>query len=220
VRIASLHRWPVKSMAGEALGALEVDWRGAPGDRARAVFDLDRGQRLTARQAPRLLAWAARFEGDEVVVRAPDGTDRAWDDPSFGAALAADLGREVRLDHDERGMQDLGETLLLTTRASLEAVPEPWRDLRRFRTNVHLQLDAPAWAEERWEGRRLRLGEVELELLHPCERCAIPTRDPDTQAKDGGLARWLAREHDTLFGINARVVRPGTLRVGDPVSLL
>ena len=53
-------------------------------------------------------------------------------------------------------------------------------DLRRFRTNLHLRLDAEAFAEERWEGRRVRVGDAELVLLHPCERCAIPTRDPDT----------------------------------------
>jgi uncharacterized protein len=218
-RILSLHRWPVKSMAGERLPALQVDGRGAIGDRARAVFDLDRGRLLTAREAPRLLAWRARLEGDEALVRGPDGTERGWSDPHLGAALAADLGREIRLDRDDHGMQDLGETVLVTTQASLDALPEPWRDLRRYRTNLH--VDGPeAWAEERWEGRRMVAGEVELELLHPCERCAIPTRDPDTQRKDGELSRWLAREHDLLFGINARVVRAGTVREGDPVSVL
>ena len=92
-------------------------------------------------------------------------------------------------------------------------------DLRRFRTNLHVRLDADAFAEERWEGRRVRVGEAELELLHPCERCAIPTRDPDTAEKWPELLRRLAREHDTLFGINARAVRPATVRVGDPVTV-
>lgn len=221
--IASLHRWPVKSMGGERVGELAVDARGVLGDRARAVWDLDRDKRLTAREAPRLLAWHARLAGDEAWVRSPDGEERAWSDPACGTQLAADLGREVRLDHDDvTPMQDLPGSLLVTTQATLDAMPERWRDLRRYRTNVHLALDAPAFAEERWEGRRLRLGAgVEVELLHPCERCVIPTRDPDTQVKDGELLRWLARTHHTLFGINARVVSgPGVLREGDPVSLL
>jgi len=93
-------------------------------------------------------------------------------------------------------------------------------DIRRFRPNLHLRLDAPAFAEERWVGRRLRVGEAELELLHACERCAIPTRDPDTGEKWPELLRWLAREHGTLFGINARAVRPATVRVGDSVELV
>ena len=28
-------------------------------------------------------------------------------------------------------------------------------DLRRFRTNLHLDIDAPAWAELGWEGAEL-----------------------------------------------------------------
>jgi len=29
-----------------------------------------------------------------------------------------------------------------------------------------------------------------------------------------------AREHDTVFGINARAVHPATVRVGDPVTVV
>jgi uncharacterized protein YcbX len=93
-------------------------------------------------------------------------------------------------------------------------------DLRRFRPNVHLESDAPAWAEHGWEGRRLRLGGgVVLELLHPCVRCAIPNRDPDTQERWPALLRHLARRHDTHFGINARVVVAGRIAVGQRAEL-
>jgi uncharacterized protein len=218
MRVASLHRWPVKSMAGDDLPALDLDAGGAPGDRAHAVVDVHRDKLLTAREAPRLLAWRARYEGARVVLTAPDGAERGWDDDDMAQALADDLGRAVGLRHDPQGMQDLGCTVLVTFEATVRALPG-WRDLRRFRPNLHLDGDAPAFAEEGWEGRRLHVGDaVELELLHPCERCAIPTRDPDTQRKDAGLLRWLAREHDTLFGINARVLAPGTVRVGDAVG--
>ena len=57
------------------------------------------------------------------------------------------------------------------------------------------------------------------DLLHPCERCAIPTRDPATQRKWPLLLRHLAREHDTLFGINARVTTPGRIADGEAVRL-
>jgi uncharacterized protein YcbX len=80
-------------------------------------------------------------------------------------------------------------------------------------------LDAPAFAEEEWEGRRLRIGDAELELLHPCERCVIPTRDPDTAERDGEILRWLARERRTLFGINARPLGPSLIREGDAVTV-
>ena len=93
-------------------------------------------------------------------------------------------------------------------------------DLRRFRPTLHLQLDAPAWAEEGWEGGTLRLASgVVLRLLHPCERCAIPTRDPDTQEKWADLLRHLDAHHQRRFGLNARVLRSGRVAAGDRADI-
>jgi MOSC domain-containing protein len=231
--VLELHRWPVKSLGGEPVDALRVDGRGVAGDRAHAVLDVFKGapRRLTAREMPRMLAWRARYAQSDVdprevplpVLSAPDGASFSWDDPALPGALADDFGRAVTLQRDLALMQDLGDSLLVTTDATLHAVGEALGgalDLRRFRPNVHVALDAPAYAEERWTGRTLRVGKVDLELLHPCERCAIPTRDPDTQVKDPRILRWLTREREGLFGINARAVTAGRLAVGDPVTVL
>lgn len=234
--VLSLHRWPVKSLAGEPAQALRFDERGVAGDRAQALYDVHKGapRRLTAREAPRMLAWGAAYPGtpDAALdpatlplprLTAPDGHGFGWDDPALPAALEADLGRPVELRRDLQLMQDLGFSLLVTVEASLRGVEEALHhplDLRRLRPNVHVRLDAPAFAEEGWEGRRLRLGDTELELLHPCERCVIPTRDPDTQQKWAELLRWLNREHRGLLGINARAHAPGAVKVGDPVEVL
>jgi MOSC domain-containing protein len=230
--VLSLHRWPVKSLGGEPVGALRVDPRGAAGDRAHALYDEFRGapRRLTAREAPRMLAWGAGYEDAEPdldavplpLLRAPDGASYRWDDERLPAALAADLGRDVALRRDLALMQDLGDSLLVTVQATLEATERALGlglDLRRFRPNLHVALDAPAFAEEGWEGRTLMVGDVALEVLHPCERCVIPTRDPDTQVKDGEILRWLTRERDCLFGLNVRASGRGRVAVGDPVRL-
>jgi uncharacterized protein YcbX len=231
--VLSLHRWPVKSLAGEPVDALSLDRRGAAGDRAHALYDEFKGspRRLTAREAPGMLAWGARYAAAEPdpdavpppVLTAPGGGVYAWDDPALPGALEADLGRPVALHRDAALMQDLGDSLLITVQASLDAVGaalDAALDLRRFRPNLHLALDAPAFAEERWAGRTLLVGDVALELLHPCERCAIPTRDPDTQVKHAELLRWLTRERGCLFGINARAPGRGRIATGDPVRLL
>jgi uncharacterized protein len=231
--VVSLHRWPVKSMAGEQVDALRVDSRGAGGDRAQALFDLfgRERRRLTVRQLPRMLSWTAAYPDTPgaaldpdapplPTLTAPDGRTFAWDDSALEAALREDLGRDVILKRDLALMPDLPDSLLVTVEASRTALESELGrpvDLRRFRPNLHLRLDAPAFAEEGWAGRRVRVGEAELELLHPCERCVIPTRDPDTREKWPQLLRHLARAHDTLFGINARAVRPATVRVGDAV---
>lgn len=230
-RVLTLTRWPVKSMGGEAVAALRVDARGAAGDRTHAVFDTFKGapRRLTAREAPRLLAWSARYEDAEPdpaapplpVVTAPGGTEFGWDG-ALAAALSDDLGRAVTLRRDEAGQQDLERSLLVTAEAThveLETELDRPLDRRRWRTNVHAELDAAAREEDGWEGRGLEVGDVAFRLLHPCARCVIPTRDPDTQDKDAALLRHLFKHHHGLFGMNARPVGAGVIRVGDPVRV-
>ncbi|WP_372790733.1 MOSC domain-containing protein [Paraconexibacter sp.] len=236
-RVVSLHRWPVKSLGGEDVRALVVDDRGAAGDRTHALFDTHQGaaRRLTARQAPRMLLWTARYPevADEAVdldapplpvLTSPDGaTSLRWDDPSLPAVLGEDLGRRVSLRRDVRGQQDLGRSLLITSTATHAAVEESLGalDLRRWRTNVHVEFEpgvAP-YAEELWEHGHVEIGEVGLDLLHPCLRCVIPTRDPDAATKQPEILRWLTRRRAGMFGINARPVSAGVIRVGDVVTV-
>src|SRR3954463_11677579 len=150
--VAQLWRWPVKSMAGERVQALRVDGRGAGGDRTHAVLHEHKGARtpLTAREAPRLLAWQVLYPFNInggvdparppfAIVTAPDGRSFRWGDPRLKHALAADLGREIDLVRDAAGLQDLGRTVLITTQATLTALGEELSgpvDLRRFRPNV------------------------------------------------------------------------------------
>jgi len=233
--VLSLHRWPVKSMGGEPVRTFAVDRDGVAGDRAHVLYDgfhpaHPSPRQLTARQAPRLLAWRASY-GDwdgavgampPATLTAPDGRAWSWDDANLPAALADDLGRSVELRVNPHGQPDLRESVLVTTRATHEAIERELGralDPRRWRTNVHAELDAEAFAEEKWEGRTLTIGEATFTLLHPCERCAIPTRDPDTQEKAADILRHLFRSHSGLFGMNARAHGPARILVGDQVAV-
>jgi uncharacterized protein len=234
--VTQLWRWPVKSMAGERVRSTRLDGRGVGGDRAHAVEAEHKGEwrPLTAREAPRLLAWRAAYpfapdaglrpENPPLAsVTAPSGRSWGWGDPRLRSALESEVRRPVRLRRDTAGIQDLERSVLVTTEASLRALSEELGteiDLRRFRPNLHLALDAPAWAEEAWEGAVLRFaGGVELRVLHPCERCAIPTRDPATQEKWPELLRHLEAHHTRRFGVNARVTRSGRIRECERVEL-
>jgi uncharacterized protein YcbX len=236
-RVLQLWRWPVKSMAGERVKATRVEPQGAAGDRVHAVQHEHKGEwrPLTAREAPRLLAWRAAYPF------APDATVRAehpplaqvtepggrrawrWDDPRLVRALRDDLGRDLRLVRDPGGIQDLERTVLITveaTRAALAGELGTGIDLRRFRPNIHLELDSPPWEEHEWEGGTVRFaGGAVLRLLHPCVRCAIPTRDPATQEKWPELLRHLDATHGRLLGINARVVQSGRVSIAEPVEI-
>jgi hypothetical protein len=223
--VTQLFRWPVKSMGGEALDVLELDEHGVAGDRAYALWQ--RGdRRITARATPRLLAWRARYvDGGAPVLTSPDGTEWEWGAEGLNAALDADLGKAVALSHDPHGHRDVEGTILLTLEQSRRALEEELGrpvDVRRFRTNLHLEVDgAEPFAEQGWEGRHVRAGDTELVVDHLCDRCAIVTRDPEAPTEAwGDLLRQINDRHATYFGARARVVTPGRVRAGDAVEVL
>ena len=217
-----MHRFPVKSMAGEAAERLAVDPHGVEGDRRFAVW-FRGGRRLTARSAPRMLAWHATMNGGLPHVTGPDGREFPWDE-SLEAAVGEYLGKEVALVRDPDGLQDVQGTLLVTVEGSRRRLEEELGmpvDIRRFRTNVHADLgDVEPFAESGWEGRRIRVGDAELEILHPCDRCAITIHDPETLEAAPDVLRTINERHDTFFGFRARPVAPARIAVGDPVELL
>src|SRR4051812_25911766 len=156
--VLELWRYPVKSMAGEPLASTHVDPGGVVGDRAHALIHEHKGERkpLTAREAPGMLAWSASypFAPDAALrpgsvppatVIGPDRRHHRWGDPRLRRALAADLAHDVAFAREPGGaLQDLPQTLLITVEASrrtLEAELGGGVDGRRFRPNVHVELD-------------------------------------------------------------------------------
>src|SRR4051794_30243534 len=92
--VTQLWRYPVKSMAGEPVRSMRVDWRGAGGGRPHAVLYRHKGtqKHLTARESPGLLAWTAAYpfapdggldpaDPPPATVTAPDGSRLSWQDP-------------------------------------------------------------------------------------------------------------------------------------------
>ncbi|MCW2880648.1 MAG: hypothetical protein JWQ95_4748 [Sphaerisporangium sp.] len=235
--IGDLYRWPVKSLRGERVTTALLDHRGMAGDRAFSLVDERPGRagdRLTVRQTPRMLAWEAAYPatcdgspeppGDPVLYS--EGGAWAWDDPGLPAALAEAYGIPLSLRAAD-GQQDRGPTVLVTFEASRRALAEELGsevDLLRFRPNVHLDLDAPAFAEESFGGElTITAGEAVLGLTGddtgPCVRCAVPSWDRYGRERWPLLRKHLIAEHANTFGLIMRVVRPGTVRVGDPASI-
>jgi hypothetical protein len=219
-RVLSLHRYPVKSMGGEPLDEVALDERGVEGDRRKAVW-FRGGGRLTARAAPKMLAWHASLNGG-LSIAGPDGRAYGWDE-ELERAVSEHLGKDVALVEDPAGLHDVQGTLLITSEASRRRLEEELGfplDIRRFRTNVHADLgDAEPFAESGWEGRTIRLGEAELTILHPCDRCAITIHDPDSLAQAPDVLRTINDRHDTFFGFRAQAHGPARIRVGDPVEV-
>ena len=95
--------------------------------------------------------------------------------------------------------------------------------MTRFRPNVVVD-GAPAWAEDDWIGRRLRLGAVTFRVAKPAARCVITTTDQETGERGREPLRTLGRyrnvEQDLLFAVSLIPDGTGGIRVGDEVSAL
>jgi uncharacterized protein len=105
-RIREIWRYPVKSMAGEALDASSVGPGGIPGDRGWATRDEGAGELRGAKQLPKLMQCSARYRDPpesanggvpHVDITLPDGTRTASDDPEVEARLSELLGRSITL---------------------------------------------------------------------------------------------------------------------------
>ncbi|MCA9603799.1 MAG: MOSC domain-containing protein [Polyangiales bacterium] len=117
-----------------------------------------------------------------------------------------------------------GFPFLITTTASLADLNgrlETPLPMRRFRPNIVIEGAEP-FEEDTWH--RIRIGDVEFDLVKPCARCSITTVDPET-AQVGKeplktLATFRRTGNKVLFGQNAVHSGPGRLRVGEGVEVL
>src|SRR4051812_22856273 len=227
-RVAALWRYPVKSMAAEALDEVDVSWHGLAGDR-RWAFVQDGLERsgfpwLTIRERSDMWRYRPSFldpskpDASQAVVRTPDGRELAVVDP----ALAAELGPGARVIKQNRGVFDVSP-LSLTTTASVAAIGElvgARLEPRRFRPNLLVEAsgDDP-FAEDTWVGAVLQIGDARMRVDLRDERCVMVNVDPATSERDPAILRTIARERDACLGVYGSTVTPGRIAIGDRVLL-
>ncbi len=228
--VAAVWRYPVKSLRGEALDdSVPIGARGFSGDRRFALRDRhgQLGSGKTTRRFRRidgLLGFAARYDGERVLLRFPDGREIAGDDPGLDAALAAALGVEVTLVEAGRVWHMDAAPVHLVTTASLRwlqaALPESAVDPRRFRPNLILDVAGTGLVEREWIGRVLQIGrELRLKIGWETERCVMITLPQAELGADAALSRHLAQVNGHCFGVYADVAVPGSVQAGAAVRL-
>ncbi len=226
-RVAALWRYPVKSMAAEALDSAHVSWHGLAGDRRWAFIRDERVRSdfpwLTIRDVPELAHYRPRFadpdrpDGSRTLVRTPSGRELDVADP----ALAAELGPAVRVIKQDRGVFDTMPLSLLTTQALAGLGRMVGADLAplRFRPNLLVEAAGRDFPEDAWVGRVLRIGGLRVRVDQHDERCVMVTIDPVSLSRNPAVLRAIARERDNQFGVYGSTVEPGRVAVGDTVEL-
>jgi len=144
-------------------------------------------------------AWVARLLGDAVAgpLRLIDGAGHRF------------------LDHPHGHVSVLNLASIRDLAARLGRPVDPLR----FRANVHVE-GWPAWAENDWTGRELRLGDAEARVFKPITRCAAPDVDPATAMRDIAVTAELHRLYGHLLcGVYVQIAQGGMVRQGDAARI-
>ena len=220
--VADLWRFPVKSFGGERLRSVFVGPFGLLGDRRYALTNGTRT--LTARRSPALLGFSAGYAdgaaAERPVVTTVDGQAFDPDDGELIARIVAAVPEASAIASGPLGFFDAAPLHILgepSIAALAERVGDEL-DRRRFRANILVEpAGGAAFEEDGWIGRRIGIGDAVAEVVVNTERCAVTTFDPDTRERNPEVLRRLATTRENLFGVYARVVRPGWIAVGDPI---
>jgi uncharacterized protein YcbX len=95
--------------------------------------------------------------------------------------------------------------------------------MNRFRPNLTV-AGSDAFAEDTW--KKIRIGDLDFEVVKPCARCVVTTIDPKTGESGAEPLRTLATYRKTqdgkvMFGQNViHVKKSGTIKVGDAITVL
>ena len=193
--------------------------------------------RLAAKLDPHAMRLAIRLDG-RLLAEAP--LDEAGRGQLAGALAEYVLGLDenplrshperlpLRLVGDgvtPRYQDNEGGQATLHGRATLASVAaatgDPRLDEARFRSNIAVEGLAP-WEELEWLGRRVRIGQVELEVARRKVRCLATHANPRTGERDipvmTVLKNVFAQEQPT-FAVGMVSRAGGVIRLGDEVTV-
>jgi uncharacterized protein YcbX len=250
--VTALSVSPVKSMRLQAADRVQLDQGGARGNRVFHVID-DRSRLVNGKRIGELTTVIADYDeaGGKLTLAFPDGTVVAGEVRygetlstrffsheetarelvgPWGEALSGFFGRPLRLATTDIGV-DRGRTggVSLISRGSLrrlaERAGEDSVDPRRFRMLVEIDGVQPH-VEDRWVGRRVRIGTALVAMHGNVGRCLVTSRDPENGTVDlptldvlGGYRRDAETTEPLPFGIYGEVLEAGSVAVGDAVGL-
>jgi hypothetical protein len=235
-KVSELWRYPVQSLQGERLGALDFTTESVIGDRGYCIVD-DTGEGGTAArpQWKKLIGWRARYLAEpkagadlpKVEIVFDDGTVMISDDARLGDAISERLGRRGRLAvtraPDVRRPYVASPCHLLTS-ATLKALSAAYPSGRfvpqRFRPNIVLDCgDEVGFIETGWMQQSLSVGAVGMKVIDHCLRCALTTRPQADLPKDPGILHTAQQRNENRVGIYAEIAHAGRVAIGDRAAL-
>lgn len=247
-RITALCRYPVKGLTAETLQTVAMAaGETLPFDRVYAIengpgpFDPEAPKHLPKihfvmlMRNEQLAQLRARFDdASHTLILSRDDAEIGRGDlrteegrANIEAALASSVTANVRgppriVASPEHSFSDVDAKCVhlinLESIRALEAKMGARIDPLRFRANMIID-GWPAWSELDLVGKTLRIGDAAFEVFKRTERCAATNVDPSTGVRDLKIPSFLSRTYGhTDFGVYARVMKGGTVGVGDRVA--
>ena len=215
------------------------------GDTVVVTFPDGDGLAIDDDALPRRLS---QFLGRSVSVSAVPAADASFDE-SWVRELKNDagpyFGASARDEEDDPDLVDAGQfmgtngnffnfgTIHLvttgTTRRLSELAPESRFDAHRFRPNVVIETEDTGFVETGWQGRKIRIGEIELNVSFTVPRCVMTTLAQGDLPADRNVLQAIS-QHNAVdcfgtgvpypcVGVYADVAAAGVVTVGQPVTL-
>lgn len=197
MQLSRIFIFPIKSLDGISVSSARFTAGGIlENDRVFAIYDAE-GKVVNGKRTARIHELRSEFDSPTREVRLWQKAEtpvqfqldhpaplEKWLSDFFGFAIS--LRRET-----EKGFPDDREAFgpTIVSEASLREVQSWYAGLtlesvrRRFRTNLELLGETP-FCEDRLFGapgelKLFQIGEVKFFGHNPCQRCVVPTRDPD-----------------------------------------
>jgi uncharacterized protein YcbX len=248
VHVSRIGFTPLKGTRHTDQPYVDLTLDGPVGDRVFCFVDPSRGRVLRTVEHPTLMQTRARWQDGVLTTELPAGVVSGvpvptgdvvkvdyWgrtvalevQDGPWAAAYSAHLGCEVTLARFlQPGDIVYGGSVSLVSSSSLERLTDRLGvlvDDAQLRATFTVSTEnEPAHVEDSWLGRRLRLGEAEVQVRSALPRCAVVDFDPRTGARRGHVLRAMAgyrlAGNEIMFAVDADVVRPGRVDLGAPVE--
>lgn len=239
-RLARISIFPIKSLDGVTVSEAQILSSGAlKGDREFAIIDRA-GKFVNGKRNAKVHLLRSTFDLDARTVTIwvqgqanrqifdLDGDRHAMSDwfSNFFAQpvkLVQNLEMGFPDDTDSPGPTIIS-TATLTTVASWFPQLSYEQAQQRFRTNLEVGEVSPFWEDRLFTSAEssvtFRVGDVQMEGINPCQRCVVPTRDPETgevdhdfqklfvQKRQETLPDWVERSrfnHFYRLAINTRI---------------
>lgn len=255
MHLSRIRIFPIKSLDGIAVEQARITAGGIlEHDRIYAIMDSE-GKVVNGKRTARVHDLRCTFAPDlnEVQLWENDNSPKQFslgETTPINKWLSDFFGFSVGLQHDaQKGFPDdriaFGPTIV--SEASLQEIQRWYPELsvesvrRRFRANLELD-GGEAFCEDRLFGapeelKPFQIGSVRFSGHNPCQRCVVPTRDPDSgqpvaefqkkfmQLRKEHLPEWANAQrfnHYYRFAINTSIPPSEAekkLSVGDAVTL-